>query len=223
MIPAALHPWIAVAAIVLVFLTLQWRRGGPADLIFLGGLMLVTLTGVITPATAFSGFSNNAVVAIAALLAVSAGLRSAGVMDWIGRRLLGSADTPRAALFRMTPVLAAASAFVLNTALVAMMMPVVLDWCRRRNVSPSHLLMPVSYLAILGGVCTLIGTSTTLVIQGQLRELQLFHQQQAVAAGQNESGTSQAVRGTTETAGVPGARLRRFAVCGRRLPGTAVH
>ena len=171
MFPPALHPWIATAAVLLVFASLQWRRGGPTDLIFLGGLMLVTLTGVITPSQAFSGFANHAVIAIAALLTVSAGLRSAGVLDWLGRRWLGPVEDERGALWRLAPVLTVASAFVLNTALVAMTMPVVLEWCRKRGVSPSRLLMPVSYLAILGGVCTLIGTSTTLVIQGQLREL----------------------------------------------------
>jgi di/tricarboxylate transporter len=66
-------------------------------------------------------------------------------------------------------VLTVVSAFVLNTPLVAMMMPVVLDWCRRRAVAPSRLLLPLSYLAILGGVCTLIGTSTTLVANGVVR------------------------------------------------------
>ncbi len=177
MVPEALHPWIAVLAIGIVFIALQWVRRGASDLIFLGGLMLVTLTGVISPSAAFSGFSNPAVVAIAALLVVSAGLRSAGVLDWIGRQLLGKATTETAALWRLTPVMLATSAFVLNTALVAMMMPVILDWCRRHNISPSRMLMPISYLAILGGVCTLIGTSTTLVIQGQLRDLQTYYQQ----------------------------------------------
>jgi di/tricarboxylate transporter len=65
--------------------------------------------------------------------------------------------------------LVSVSAFLLNTALVAMAMPVVLDWCRKRNISPSRLLIPVSYFSILGGVCTLIGTSTTLVVDGELR------------------------------------------------------
>jgi di/tricarboxylate transporter len=91
-------------------------------------------------------------------------------VDWIGRQLLGNAQTERAALWRMAIALISASAFVLNTALVAMMTPVVVDWCRRRNISPSRLLIPVSYLTILGGVCTLIGTSTSLVVNGQLSE-----------------------------------------------------
>jgi di/tricarboxylate transporter len=71
-------------------------------------------------------------------------------------------------LLRLTPTLIISSAFLLNTALVAMIAPVVVDWCRVRRISPSRVLLPVSYLAILGGVCTLIGTSTSLVANGIL-------------------------------------------------------
>jgi di/tricarboxylate transporter len=163
------HPWIAVGVTLSVFAALQLRRGAPIDLLFLGGLLAVTLTGVITPSEAFSGFSNTAVLTIGALLAVAAGLRSCGVLDWIGEKLLGSARSERSALPRLAAALAASSAFLLNTALVAMMAPVVVDWCRRRRISPSKLLIPVSYLSILGGVCTLIGTSTTLVVNGKLQ------------------------------------------------------
>ncbi|MFV1967869.1 MAG: SLC13 family permease, partial [Pirellulaceae bacterium] len=125
--------------------------------------------GVITPDRAFEGFSNPGVLAIAALLVVAAGLRSTGVVDWIGRTLLGKVSTERGALLRLAPVLVASSAFMLNTALVAMLAPVLVDWCRRRHISPSRLLLPLSYLTILGGVCTLVGTSTTLVANGVLR------------------------------------------------------
>jgi len=166
---ASLHPWIAVGVTVVVFAVLQLRRSVPTDLLFMGGLMAVTLCGVITPAQAFEGFSNPALLTIAALLVVAAGLRATGVLDWVGNRLLGGARDDRAALWRLAPTLVISSAVTLNTALVAMMMPVVIDWCRRRNISPARLLMPVSYLTILGGVCTLIGTSTTLIVSGILR------------------------------------------------------
>jgi di/tricarboxylate transporter len=169
MVPAQLHPWIAIAATVFVFVGLQIKRGAPTDLLFLIGLVGVTITGVIDAEEAFRGFANPAVLTIAALLVVAAGLRSAGVLDWVGRKVLGSISTERGALLRLMPTLIAASAFMLNTALVAMVAPVVVDWCRRRRISPSRLLLPVSYLAILGGVCTLIGTSTTLVANGILR------------------------------------------------------
>ena len=161
--------WIAIGVTVGIFAMLQLRRNVPTDLLFLFGMMIVTLTGVITPAEAFAGLASTAVLTIGSLLVVAAGLRVTGVLDWIGHRWLGRFKSERAALLALAVGLVSTSAFLLNTALVAMAMPVVLDWCRKRGISPSRLLMPVSYLAILGGVCTLIGTSTTLVLNDMLK------------------------------------------------------
>lgn len=172
MVPVQFHPWIAIAATIAVFLALQLRRAAPTDLLFLLALVGVTVTGVISPEDAFRGFSNPALLTIAGLLVVAAGLRSAGVLDWVGKKMLGSVETERSAMLRLVPALIASSAFMLNTALVAMAAPVVVDWCRRRRISPSRLLIPVSYLTILGGVCTLIGTSTTLIANGILKSEQ---------------------------------------------------
>lgn len=166
----AAHPWIAIATTIGVFLTIQFVRRVPVDLLFLLALCFVTLTGVIDPKTAVAGFSSRAVIAISALLVVSAGLRKTGVLDWIGSKILGRATNERSALLRLTGPIVLSAAFILNTALVAMMMPVIIDWCRQRNLSPSKLLLPLSYLTILGGVCTLIGTSTTLVVNEKLRD-----------------------------------------------------
>lgn len=165
------HGQIALAVTLGVFLGIQLRRRVPIEFLFLSGLVLVTLAGVLTPGQALAGFSNKAVVMIGALFAVSAGLRTTGALDWIGNRLLGKATTERSALVRLAVTVVPASAFVLNTPLVAMLAPVVVDWCRRRRISPSRLLIPLSYLTIVGGVCTLIGTSTSLVINGILANL----------------------------------------------------
>lgn len=170
LIPAELHPWIALGTAVSIFLTLLLSRRLPLDVLFLSGLLFVTCTGVLKPTEAFSGFANPAVITIAGLLAMAAGLRKCGVIDWIGEKLLGSVKTETGGLVRMAAALVAASAFLLNTALVAMSVPMVVDWCRKRGISPSKVLIPVSYFAILGGVCTLIGTSTTLVVQAQLNQ-----------------------------------------------------
>ena len=159
---------IAIAVTLGIFLAMQRRRAVSVDLLFLGGLVIVTLAGVLEPTQALAGFSNRAVIMIAALFAASAGLRSTGALDWIGNWLLGNATSERGALVRLAATVVPASAFVLNTPLVAMLAPVVVDWCRRRSISPSRLLIPLSYFTILGGVCTLIGTSTTLVINGKL-------------------------------------------------------
>ena len=162
------HAWISVIVTLAVVIIVQVRRRAPTDLLFLGGLVIVTLCGVITPEQALSGFQSTAVIAIGSLFVVSAGLRSTGVLDWVGEKLLGSAMTEESALKRLAVVLITTSAFVLNTVLVAMFVPIVVDWCRKRSVSPSRLLIPVSYLTILGGVCTLIGTSTTLIVNAEL-------------------------------------------------------
>jgi len=164
-----LDGWIALGTTALVFVGLQRRHGAPADLLFLGGAAIVTLTGVISPTTALAGFSNPAVLTIGALFAVAAGLRATGVLDGVGQWLLGSVESEQAALRRLAMTIAPVSALVLNTPMVVALAPVVVDWCRRRNVSPSRLLMPLSYLTILGGVCTLIGTSTTLVVNAWLK------------------------------------------------------
>lgn len=158
---------LALAATAAVFIALQVLRRAPVEVLFLTALALVTLAGVISPTTALSGFANGAVLLIGALFAVATGLRTTGALDWFGQRLLGAATDERGALARLA-LLAPVSAFVLNTPLVAMMAPVVIDWCRKRDVSPSRLLMPLSYLAILGGVGTVIGTSTVLVCNATL-------------------------------------------------------
>lgn len=166
------HGAIALATTCAVFLGMQLKRRVPVEVLFLGGLVIVTLCGVISPTRAVAGYASSAVILIGALFAVAAGLRNTGALDWIGNRLLGSAETERSALWRLSLTVPPVSAFVLNTPLVAMMAPVVVDWCRRRSVSPSRLMIPLSYLTILGGVCTLIGTSTTLVINGILAGMQ---------------------------------------------------
>lgn len=162
---------IALATTAAVFIGMQQKRRTPVDLLFLGGLVVVTLTGVLAPEEALMGFASKAVIMIGALFAASAGLRNTGALDWLSSRLLDNVKTERGALARLTAAVVPSSAFVLNTPLVAMLAPVVVDWCRRRSVSPSRLLIPLSYLTILGGVCTLIGTSTTLVINGELAGL----------------------------------------------------
>ncbi len=168
----SLHAWISLAVTLAVFVGLQQRRNIPADLLFLGGLAAVTLCGVLTPTEALAGFANPAVLTIGALFVVAAGLRSTGVLDSLGNVLLGTAHTVGGAIRRIVCVVLGISAFINNTPVVAMFVPVVLAWCRRRGISPSRVLLPVSYVAIMGGTCSLIGTSTNIIVNGLLREEQ---------------------------------------------------
>ena len=165
----SIQAWISLAVIAAIFIGLQRRNSPPPDLLFLGGLVALVLLGVLTPADALAGFANPAVVVIAALFVVAAGLRATGVLDWVGHRVLGSARTEKSAIARLTVFEVSLSAFIANTPLVALLVPVVVDWCRQRGISPSRLLIPVSYLAVMGGCCSLIGTSTNLVVQGLLK------------------------------------------------------
>jgi len=167
MFPAPWHPWISLAVTAAVFLAM-WRRGVPTDLLFLGCLVVLTICGVIDTEEALAGFANPAVITVGAMFVIAAGLHSTGVLDRVGHQLLGTARSVQAALARLAVILTTVSAFLNNTAVVAMFVPVVLDWCRRRGVSPSRLLIPVSYLTILGGTCTLVGTSTNIIGHGLL-------------------------------------------------------
>ena len=215
-LPLTLEGIIALGTTAAVFVAMQWRRGVPIELLFLGGLTLVTLTGVLTPDEALAGFSSKAVVMIGALFAASAGLRNTGALDWIGNRLLGKATSERSALVRLALAVVPSSAFVLNTPLVAMLAPVVVDWCRQRSISPSRILIPLSYLTIIGGVCTLIGTSTTLVINGVLASIPTDKYLPAVASQIGELGFFE-----ISAAGIPIALLGTAYILGiapRLLP-----
>ncbi len=166
-----LHPWIALAVVVATFAILQLRKNIPLDLLFLIALLAVTFTGILTPEQALAGFANSAVITIGSLVALTAGLRKCGVLDWLGRKLLGEVNTERQCLWKMAISLVLSSAFMLNTAIVAMVGPILVGWCRRTGISPSRVLIPLSYLTILGGMCTLIGTSTNLVVNAKLQQL----------------------------------------------------
>ncbi|MGP0065404.1 MAG: SLC13 family permease [Isosphaeraceae bacterium] len=140
----------------------------PADVLFVGAVALLALFRVISPEDAFSGFANSGVLIVAALFVVAAGLRETGVMEFIGERFLGHVETEARALFYMAVVLIPSAMVLNNTPKVALLVPVLIAWCRKRRISPSRLLMPLSFLSILGGTCSLIGTSTNLVVQGLL-------------------------------------------------------
>lgn len=161
----SIEAWISIAVVVALFAALV-KNAAPPDLLFLAATTLLALLGIITPKEAFAGFSNSGMLTVAVLFVVVAALRETGVLDYVGHHVLGKARTESSVLVRLSGVILPMSAFLNNTPIVAMFVPVVIDWCRRNKVSPSRLLIPLSFLAILGGTCTLIGTSTNLVING---------------------------------------------------------
>ncbi len=163
------HAWIAVATIVAVFVIIA-VTSVPLYMTILGGVTLLMVGGIITPQEALAGFSNEGMVTVAALFIVAAGLTETGAIPAVIQRILGRPSGERSAQLRITAPVSIASALLNNTPIVAMMMPVISDWSRRIGIPASRLLIPLSYAAILGGLVTLIGTSTNLVVHGLLIE-----------------------------------------------------
>lgn len=144
----------------------------PAELVMLSALLVLVCCGVIKLDDALKGFSNAAILTIAALFVVAAGLQATGAIETLSRLLLGRPQqgTP---LLRLIGPVAGLSAFMNNTPLVAFFLPIFVHVAKKLRVSPSKLLIPLSYAAVLGGTCTLIGTSTNFVIDGALRQAKM--------------------------------------------------
>jgi len=140
------------------------------DVILFLSLSTLFLTGVLTPQEAFQGFSNQGMLTVGILFIVAFAAQSSGILDVFANRVMGPGKGTRRSILRMTVPVAALSAFLNNTPIVAMVTPAVRDWARSRGISPSKLLIPLSYASIFGGVCTLIGTSTNLVVNGLLQQ-----------------------------------------------------
>ncbi len=160
---------VTLKAVVTVFILAAAMYGFVSeklapDVTALLALLALLLTGVLSPYEAFSGFSHPATISVAAVLVLSAGVERTGALTYIARRLLtaiGNSELTLTIVIMVT--IGVLSAFVNNTAAVAVFIPVLIEVCRRTEASPSRLLMPMSHAATFGGMCTLIGTSTNLV------------------------------------------------------------
>ena len=163
-----------LAVVAAVIVGIMWFRT-PADLALLGGLTTLLIYGTIDSEFGLSvedglkGFAKPGVLTVAVLFVVADGLQRTGAFAWLGMRLLGTPTGTRSAQIRTMLPAAFLSAFLNNTTVVILMMPIISDWSRKHRISVSHLFMPLSFAAILGGMCTLIGTSTTLLVNGELK------------------------------------------------------
>jgi di/tricarboxylate transporter len=135
-----------------------------ADVVFMAGLAALLVTETLDLKSALGGFSAPGMITVGLLYIVVAGLQETGALTWVSQRVLGNPKGVRAAQVRLLTPVVGLSAFLNNTPVVAMFIPVVTEWCRRLRISPSKLLIPLSYASIFGGICTLIGTSTNLVV-----------------------------------------------------------
>ncbi len=161
---------IAVTLILVCSIILLISNRFPADTILLSALGILIISGILTPGEALAGFSNPGMMTIALLYVVVAGLRETGTIAWLSRLLLGNPNSLSIAQIRLLIPAATISAFINNSPVVAMFTSAIQDWCKRSQFNASCFLLPLSYVSILGGTCSLIGTSTNLVIDGLMRQ-----------------------------------------------------
>ena len=157
--------WLMVAVLVMMFGLLIWGKL-PTWLVFISTLTVAMTLKLAPLEDLLSGFSNPGVITVAALFPIAAGMYSTGAITIASNVLIGLPDKVRQAQMKIFPPVAGASAFLNNTPLVAMMVPVVKDLSQRTGVAATKIFMPMSFSSILGGASTLIGTSTNLIIAG---------------------------------------------------------
>ena len=161
----SLAAWFVIFVVVLVFV-LQICTKLPSDFVFLGGMGLLLVSGVIPANAVLGSFSSSTVVLIGALFVVVCGLVHTGFLQWVVRYCLGSPKSYNKAIVRLMLPVAALSSFLNNTAVVALFTGVVRLWAKKLGIAPSKLLIPLSYASGMGGICTLIGTPPNLLISG---------------------------------------------------------
>jgi len=167
-----LDAWITLIVIAGVLVSLITSRFNPAIVVLAGVLALLVLN-VIDAEQALAGFANPAPITVAALYVLAGGIQKTGALTPLMQSTFGNRGTIRLPLTRTLVPTAASSAFLNNTPIVAMLMPQAMTWASRRGVAASKLLMPISFAAVLGGTMTIIGTSTNLVVAGQMGSLGL--------------------------------------------------
>ncbi|MBL4752276.1 MAG: SLC13 family permease [Flavobacteriales bacterium] len=158
---------LLVILFLLVALYLEWLW---PPVIFFISVAVLTVSQIITPKEALGGFANEQVAVIVILLILSEIVRHSSLVDKLFDAIFKGATSVNGFLLRMMTYVSISSAFFNNTPLVAMMMPYVHNWSNKNGVSPSRLLIPLSYAAILGGCMTLVGTSTNLIVNGMAIE-----------------------------------------------------
>ena len=162
--------WLTLAVVGATVLTMARGLLPPGATLF-GGMVGVLAVGVVTPEQALIGFSNPAPLTIAGLYVLARAVDRSGTLSPMVQRLLGDGSRTRRSLSGLLVPTAGASAVINNTPIVAMLVPQVERWAVRHGRSPSSYLMPLSFAAILGGLLTLVGTTTTIVVSGLMETM----------------------------------------------------
>ena len=160
-----LPAWITIATVVTLFVVLLCTHIRE-DIAFLGAMAVLGLCGILDQKEDLAGFSSDSVVLVGVLFIVVAGLINTGVIDWIMHYFLGAPKSYPAAIVRLMAPVAALSTILSNTTVVALFVQVVKDWAKKLGLAPSKLLIPLSYAAGMGGICTIIGTPPNMIIAG---------------------------------------------------------
>jgi di/tricarboxylate transporter len=156
---------LVVVGLMLITLALEILA---PDIVVFSALGLLLLGDVLSPSEAFAGFSNPGMLTVGLLFIVAYAAQSSGILAFFADRVMGQSGGGRRSLARMMAPVFGMSAFLNNTPIVAMFTPTIRDWALKHRFSPSKFLIPLSYASIFGGICTLIGTSTNLVVNGML-------------------------------------------------------
>jgi di/tricarboxylate transporter len=155
---------LGVTATVLVFCIGEWL---PLDVVAIAASAALMLLGLVTPEEGISGFGNSATITVMAMFILSAGIARTGAIQAVNQLFQRwGGKHPSRQILILGAIVGPVTAFINNTAIVAVFIPVVEDWCKQRGLSVSKLLIPLSYVTILGGMITVIGTSTNVLASG---------------------------------------------------------
>lgn len=160
---------LSILAIVLICCIQDWL---PPDVIAIAGAATLMLLGLVTPEEGISGFSNPATITVMSMFILSAGIARTGAIHEVNDCLLRwGGKHPSRQILTLGVIAGPVTAFINNTAVVAVFLPIVENWCKKQGISVSKLLIPLSYVTILGGLITLIGTSTSVLASGLSQDL----------------------------------------------------
>lgn len=160
---------IGVVVLSLICFIAEWL---PVDITAFGVMILLILLKLVTPEQGISGFSNSATITVMAMFILSAGISRTGAIQIVSEFLNKWGGTNlRRQILVLGVIVGPITAFINNTAVVAVFLPIVEDWCKKQRISPSKILIPLSFITILGGMITLIGTSTNILASGLSEKL----------------------------------------------------